>query len=118
MSKLFGDKLRQLREAGGLSQQELARRLGYASNSYIGDVESGLFVPSEERLAALSRALGVQPGVFHEAAFESKLAELGITEPAFVGMFKDYPKLSPRDKRAILAAYREAHRRRDATRRR
>jgi len=118
MSKIFGDKLRQLREACGLSQQELARRLGYASNSYVGDVENGLFVPSEERLAALSRALGTQAGVLQESAFESKLAELGITEPAFVGMFKDYPKLSPRDKRAILAAYREVQHRRDATRRR
>ena len=118
MSNIFGDKLRQLREACGLSQQELARRLGYASNSYVGDVESGLFVPSEERLTALSRALGLQPEVLEEAAFEARLAEFGISDPAFVGMFKDYPKLSPRDKRAILAAYREAKRRRDAARRR
>lgn len=118
MSQLFGQKLRKLREVRGLSQQQLARRLGYASNSYIGDVEKGMFVPSGERLSALARALGVPHEILTEMSLEARIEELGIKEPEFVSMFKDYPRLSREDKRAIVEAYREVKRRRDGASRR
>lgn len=113
MSQLFGQKLRKLREVRGLSQQQLARRLGYASNSYIGDVEKGLFVPSGERLGALARALGVPQDILKELSLEARIEELGIKEPEFVSMFKDYPRLSREDKRAIVEAYRQVKHRKD-----
>jgi len=51
----FGQKLRQLRKQKGLTQQQLARKLGYKTNSYISDVESGHFIPSREKLKRLLR---------------------------------------------------------------
>ena len=39
--KKIGDKIRELREAAGISQAELARRLGYANRSAISRIEGG-----------------------------------------------------------------------------
>jgi transcriptional regulator with XRE-family HTH domain len=43
----FGQKLRQLRIQKSLTQQQLAERLGYKTNSYISDAESGISSPQE-----------------------------------------------------------------------
>jgi transcriptional regulator with XRE-family HTH domain len=40
-----------------LTQQQLAEKLGYVTNSYISDVESGHYIPSKERLRKIVRAL-------------------------------------------------------------
>jgi hypothetical protein len=36
---------------------------------------------------------------------ETKLESMGITERAFIGIFKDYPRLTKKDKGAIINAY-------------
>lgn len=54
----FGQKLRKLRIKRGLAQQQLAEKLGYVTNSYISDVESGRFVSSKEKLKKIAKALG------------------------------------------------------------
>jgi transcriptional regulator with XRE-family HTH domain len=51
----FGQKLRQLRIKKGLTQQQLAERLGYVTNSYVSDVEKGHFIPSREKLKKIAR---------------------------------------------------------------
>lgn len=116
MSTLFGTKLRKLREVRGLTQRQVAGSLGYASNSYIGDVENGLFIPSSEKLKALASALGMPARLLEEIAVEARVEDLGIREPEFVSMFKDYPRLSRQDKRAIIAAYQEVKRRKNGSR--
>ena len=58
---MFGEKLRKLREKAGLTQKELAEMLGHSSNSYISDVEKGLFQLSKEKLRKIAKALRV-PG--------------------------------------------------------
>jgi hypothetical protein len=40
-----------------------------------------------------------------ELLIESKLESMGIIEQAFIGIFKDYPRLTKRDKKAIINAY-------------
>jgi len=69
----FGNKLRKLREEKGLTQQQLARKLGYKTNSYISDVESGHFVPSREKLKKITKALGVPFKVLDDMLLASKL---------------------------------------------
>jgi transcriptional regulator with XRE-family HTH domain len=56
----FGQKLRQLRMKKGLTQQQLAEKLGYVTNSYISDVESGHFIPPRDKLKKIARALDVR----------------------------------------------------------
>jgi transcriptional regulator with XRE-family HTH domain len=106
MSTIFGDKLRKLREVRGVSQQELARRMGYATNSYISDIEKGAFVPpGEDKLRQIARALDVPFELLKEMALESRLEDLGIREPGFRSLFKDYPKFTKSDRREIIKTY-------------
>ena len=78
----FGKQFSDLREKKGLSQAEVARRLGHATNSYVADVESGQFVPAPDKLLPLARALGVQVIELAEMALESKIRDLGVRDPA------------------------------------
>ena len=101
----FGQKLRQLRIQKGLTQRQLAKRLGYKTNSYISDVESGHFIPSRKKLKKIAKALGVSFRVLDDMLLESRLEALGIKEPELISLFKDIPNLPKRDKRAIINAY-------------
>jgi transcriptional regulator with XRE-family HTH domain len=101
----FGQKLRKLRIEKGLTQQELAERLGYKTNSYVSDVESGHFIPSRDKLKKIARALDVPFKVLEDMLLESRLEALGIKEPELLSLFKDIPSLPERDKRAIINAY-------------
>ncbi len=101
----FGQKLRRLREERGISQQELAKRLGYKSNSYIYDIERGDFIPSDEKIKRLAKALMIPSFRIKEILFESKLEDMGIKDPRFIGMFKDYSRLEEKDKDAIARVY-------------
>lgn len=56
----FGQHLRKLREAQGLSQEELANRSGIAF-SQIGRFEWGARSPTLNTLAALAKGLQVNP---------------------------------------------------------
>lgn len=73
----FGQKLRRLREEKGISQQELAKRLGYKSNSYIYDIEKGSFIPTDEKIKRLARALMIPSSRIKDILFESRLEVWG-----------------------------------------
>lgn len=36
---------------------------------------------------------------------EARIEEIGIKEPEFISMFKDYPNLKKEDRKAIIKAY-------------
>lgn len=106
MSNVFGKQLRALRESKGISQSELARRMGYASNGYISDIERGSYIPSEDyTLREMARALDVPFDVVKSMVLEARLDALGVKEPGFVSLFKDYPRLSDKDRAEIMRAY-------------
>jgi transcriptional regulator with XRE-family HTH domain len=107
MDNLFGTKVKNLREARGLSQTDLARRMGYVGNSYIYDLERGAFMPSEQRFRDLARALEVPVALLRDLALEARIEDLGIRDPEFVALFKDYSRLSRQDRAAILKAYKK-----------
>ena len=73
-------KLRSLRESKRITQQQLSERLGFVSNSYVSEVESGKFVPSEEKLKKIARALGVP---FKELDKFLNPFKFGISETLF-----------------------------------
>ena len=102
---LFGTRIKEIREAKGISQAELARRLGHVSNSYVRDIERSVFTPPKERLGTLARALGVPVAQLEEILLEARLRDLGMKDPDFVGMLKDYKQLSSKDREAILKTY-------------
>lgn len=53
----LGDKIRIRREEAGLSQDELARKLGYKSRSTIAKLESGVNDLTQSKLKAFADAL-------------------------------------------------------------
>ncbi|MCD6549945.1 helix-turn-helix transcriptional regulator [bacterium] len=101
----FGEKLRKIREEKGITQQELAEKLGYVTNSYIAEVEKGKFIPSEKKLRMIAKALGVPFRELDSLLLETKIEELGVKETELISLFKDIPKLPKEDKQAIIKAY-------------
>jgi len=69
IQKRFGDRVRELRLAKGLSQEELAFRVKI-HRTYIGGIERGERNPSLKNIAAIAKALDVTlPELF---SFEEK----------------------------------------------
>src|SRR5829696_2902374 len=73
-----GQRLRLLREAAGLNQQELAARSGL-THEEISRLELGHQAPLTGTVRALSRALGVEPAVF---TARTTIAPVGLTTAA------------------------------------
>jgi transcriptional regulator with XRE-family HTH domain len=60
----FAGRLRELREAAGLSRKELADKAGLQSEAGIRNLEQGVRRPTWETVLALARALGVSCEAF------------------------------------------------------
>lgn len=86
----LGDKIKQKREELGLSQEELARILGYKHKSSINKIELGLADVPRAKVPAFAKALGMTPVEFSgwsekraESSFsyclEQQMALLGYT---------------------------------------
>ena len=58
VEKRFGKRVRELRQAKGLSQEELAHRAG-VHRTYLGGIERGERNPALRNIAALAEALGL-----------------------------------------------------------
>lgn len=63
----FGDNVKRVREARGLSQDELAKKAGYSGRSTISCIESGKRDCSQRQIFAIANALGVTPGELLES---------------------------------------------------
>ncbi len=58
IEKQFGHKVRELREARGLSQEELAFKIG-VHRTYLGGIERGERNPSLKNIDLIANALGI-----------------------------------------------------------
>lgn len=67
----FGERLKRLRKAAGLTQAALAERAGVSLNS-VSRWEIGDRQPSWESVVALSKALGVETSAFDRPASGNK----------------------------------------------
>jgi transcriptional regulator with XRE-family HTH domain len=101
----FGTKIRQIRLQKELSQIEVSKRLGHGSQSYISDVESGKFIPTEEKLDTLARALELTRQEMDDLLLEERLEQLGLDDPAFTMMFKEVPRMTKDEKQSLIRAY-------------
>ncbi|WP_337485523.1 helix-turn-helix transcriptional regulator [Phascolarctobacterium succinatutens] len=55
------DRIRARREELNMSQEELAKRLGYKSRSTIAKIESGENDITQSKIVAFAKALGLKP---------------------------------------------------------
>lgn len=93
LRKHFGQRVRQLRKAAGLTQEELASRAGM-SFKYVSSVERGDQNITLETLERLVRALGIEP-------YEAFLFTLREGRPADVPVEVVLRKLVRRADRAV-----------------
>ncbi|RMG86498.1 MAG: XRE family transcriptional regulator [Bacteroidetes bacterium] len=70
---IFGLKVRQFRQAKGLSFSELSRQTGI-SVSYLNEIEKGKKYPKARKVEALAQALGVEPEELCALRLGQKLA--------------------------------------------
>jgi transcriptional regulator with XRE-family HTH domain len=101
----FCEKFRKLREERGITQEQIAKALGYKNNSYIARIERGDFLPSRENLRKIAKVLKVSFKELDSLLFEAKIRELGIKKPELLALFRDIPHLPAKEKRAIINAY-------------
>ncbi len=101
----FGKYLRKLREERGVTQEELAKALGYKNNSYIARIERGDFLPSREKLRKIAELLRVPFKELDSILFETKIRGLGVKRKDLLALFRDVPRLPEEDKKAIIKAY-------------
>lgn len=101
----FGRKIRQLRLQQGLTQLDVAKALGYATQSYVSDVEIGKFVPASDKLPKFASALGVTDDEMDDLLLEVRLESLGLDDPAFTMMFKEIPHMTKEEKQSLIRAY-------------
>ena len=70
MNMLFADTMKKLREAKGLSQNEIAKRM-YVTRTAVSRWESGHRLPDAVMITRLSEVLGVDVNVLFNAAAQS-----------------------------------------------
>lgn len=95
----FSNRLRQARERLGLTQGELAKRLG-CTKSAIGNYENGVSSPKEEILLRLFDVLGVDPNFLFQDSFSISADSFSYSETEII---KKYRALDERGKSAVLA---------------
>ncbi len=79
------DRIRQLRIQAGLSQEDLARAMGYKDRSMITKIESGKVDISQKKIFAFARALNTTPGYLMGWTDESGNADTSSNQSADLG---------------------------------
>ncbi len=95
----LGARLRTIRRAQGMSQNELAKKLG-TIQPHVSDMERGLRKPTIQQLVNLSHALHV--GVDEILAIDKPPAGGAIQDRRFLRRLQKIDKLSKRDKLSLL----------------
>ena len=98
----FGSYIRLLREAEGLSQEELAKKSGFAGRAAISAIEKGKNNISIDKLPDLARALHTTPGKLMDAVIEfhdtSSITDgLNAENIARLKSYADYLRASQED---------------------
>ncbi len=76
----FGAYIKLLRESEGMSQEELAKKSGFAGRAAISALEKGKTNISVERLQDLALALHTTPGKLMDVLVEIDMNESSITD--------------------------------------
>ena len=101
----FGKQIKKQRMEKGVTQENLAKKLGYKNNSYISRVEKGDFIPSKEKIKIIAKTLRIPIRDLNKYLSISKIRDLGIKKPELITLVQDIPKLSEKEKNIIIKVY-------------
>lgn len=99
----LGEIIRRQRELSELSMRQLASIVGI-SNPYLSQIERGLREPSEKVLDAIARGLDVSTDALYEQAGLDADDDEADEPPARAAIRED-PRLSARQRRALIEVY-------------
>jgi transcriptional regulator with XRE-family HTH domain len=102
MSSPLGEFIRRQRELQDLSMRQLADLVGI-SNPYLSQIERGLREPSEKVLDAIAENLELSAQALQEHGGRREAAD--EDEPAVVAAIRADPKLTARQRAALLEVY-------------
>ena len=108
----FASNLRQLRKERGMSQDELAEKLGYKSFTTIQKWESGVSEPSMEKVKAIADIFGVtieqlvNGSVEPQERFTGSSKTLTLVPPAKSASAPQHAPDLPPDEQRLLDIYR------------
>jgi transcriptional regulator with XRE-family HTH domain len=104
MTSPLGEFIRRQRELQELSMRQLADLVGI-SNPYLSQIERGLREPSEKVVEAIAENLHLSADVlFEQGGRDDEAADTG-GEPAVVAAIRADPKLTGRERQALLEIY-------------
>jgi transcriptional regulator with XRE-family HTH domain len=104
MTSPLGDFIRRQRELQELSMRQLADLVGI-SNPYLSQIERGLREPSEKVLEAIAENLELSADVLYERGGRHGEAAGSGDEPAVVAAIRADPRLTGRERQALLEIY-------------
>ena len=98
----LGEYIKLLRESEGMSQEELAKKSGFAGRAAISAIEKGKNNISIDKLPALALALHTTPGKIMDVIVEVHEDSLtdGLTAESIANLksYADYLRLTQEDK--------------------
>lgn len=100
-----GENIAAARKRAGMTQEELADKVGYKTKSAINKIEMGIRDLPQKKIAAFAAALGVTPG--HLMGWDKEPEELGalaarvLLDPSTMQMVQDYQTLSAEDQHMV-----------------
>ena len=120
-----GKNIAAARKQAGMTQEELAGRVGYKTKSAINKIELGIRDLPQKKIAAFADALGVTPGYLMgwEEKPAEELQDMGalaaevLMDPDAMEMVKAYMQLSEADRyavRLVMASMAEKTKKTDA----
>ena len=98
-----GQNIAAARKRAGITQEELASRVGYKTKSAINKIELGIRDLPQKKIAAFAQALGVTPGHLMGWDAEQEPEELAgiaaqvLLDPDLLAMVEQYLALSEAD---------------------
>lgn len=103
MLKLY-ENIKHYRKEAKLTQEELARRVGYTDRSSIAKIERGVVDLSQSKIKQFAEALGVTPGQLmgweDEPEATADLVAQMLLDPDLLRMVEQYVTLSEADRYA------------------
>lgn len=89
----FASRLRQAREQSGLTQQDLAEKLG-VTKSAIGNYENGVSSPKWDVLLKIFDVLQVEPNFLYQDSFSSDSADPVVLTPQQSALLSSFDQLN------------------------
>lgn len=97
----IGERIKNLRKEKGLTQTELALKIGYKDKTALSKVERGLNNPYQSKIVALAEALDTTPAYL--MGYEDMFVPSEDNAETHAWLISSYEQLSEDDKKTVIS---------------